>query len=793
MKKALLAVALVISFAGAAQTINIPDAALKAKLTGPNVASVVSAYPEAFNNSVDTNGDGEIQTSEAAAVYGLKLSTSTTTTTGDITSLEGIQYFPNLKVLNCSGNNIASFDVTTLGNLEKLQFDQNHTQSLNVSGLSNLKTITCSSNNLTALNLSGLAQLQNFGCYNNNLTSLDLAGLNNLQYLDFSSNQVASIASPILPSVMSLMCNDNQLSAIDLHQFPNLQYANCGGNPISSINLDAMTHLTDLSVSNTLVTQIDCSQSSVQRLTCNGNPQLTYINVQNNQVSSGDPDMLDYPFHFMGLPLLTGVCVDLGEEQWMANAGIDPATVSIYYGPNCSGNPSNAYNFISGVFKFDAANDGCDAGDSPMEGLSTGMTINGGAPMYAFSNAAGQYHFIAAQNNVVITPSLVNPDYFTISPPSYNYNFIDTGNSYTADFCVTPNGFHPDLETYLSMGSASPGFNALYTIIYRNKGNQAQSGSLTFTFDDAVLDYVIANNPPASQATNTLSWNFTNLLPFETRQIIVMLNLNSPVETPPLNSGDQLTFITAITSDLADQNPADNEDTAVQTVVNSYDPNEKSVSEGDKIGISEIDNYLHYTILFQNMGTADAVNVSVKDMLSDNLDTSTLQVISASHPYRSTLTAGNKLDFNFENINLPPASVNEAGSHGFVTFKIKPKNTLVVDDIIDNTASIYFDFNSPIVTNTVSTTVAALGNADFQRDNFALYPNPAGNSVSIDLNGTSGVKSIGIYNTLGQLVAKIVDRPVGNVTADISGLRTGTYFVQIVTEEGKTTKKLLKI
>jgi len=174
-------------------------------------------------------------------------------------------------------------------------------------------------------------------------------------------------------------------------------------------------------------------------------------------------------------------------------------------------------------------------------------------------------------------------------------------------------------------------------------------------------------------------------------------------------------------------------------------------------------------------------------MLSDNLDASTLQLVSASHPCRTTLTQSNKLEFFFEGIALPAVGDDEPASHGYVTFKIKPKNTLNIGNTIQNAASIYFDFNAPIVTNSLTTTVTSLGTGQVADAAFVLYPNPAKNTVSIESDAT--IDTISVRNALGQLVISLT----GQTTVDISGLARGTYFLQITSSEGKATKKLIKL
>ena len=110
-----------------------------------------------------------------------------------------------------------------------------------------------------------------------------------------------------------------------------------------------------------------------------------------------------------------------------------------------------------------------------------------------------------------------------------------------------------------------------------------QGGTVNLAFADTVLDLVFANPATSGQLINNLSWNFTNLQPFETREIAFTFNVNSPIETPAVNAGDVLHFTAAITSAATDETPTDNTCAFNQTAVNSLDPNDKTCLEGATI------------------------------------------------------------------------------------------------------------------------------------------------------------------------------------------------------------------
>ncbi len=140
----------------------------------------------------------------------------------------------------------------------------------------------------------------------------------------------------------------------------------------------------------------------------------------------------------------------------------------------------------------------------------------------------------------------------------------------------------------------------------------------------------------------------------------------------------------------------------------SKDPNEKQVfPEGYILG----DESLIYQVDFQNVGNDTAFDVVVVDTLDPNLDMSTFTPISASYPPVFEAN-GSELTFTFRNIQLPDSTTDETNSNGFVKYSIKPLPGLTEGTIIENRASIYFDFNEPIVTNTVYNEICVDGDGD---------------------------------------------------------------------------------
>ncbi|ESU25327.1 hypothetical protein FLJC2902T_31350 [Flavobacterium limnosediminis JC2902] len=448
------------------------------------------------------------------------------------------------------------------------------------------------------------------------------------------------------------------------------------------------------------------------------------------------------------------------------------------------------YNFVQGQTRFDSNNNDCDLNDNLFTNLKI-QVVSGANNNYFIANTTGNYSTAFTNGSHTITPVFENPNYFIASPSTVNVTFPTQASPFTQNFCITANGTHPDLEVaILPVNPARPGFDAVYKLIYKNKGTNTQSGTLNLNFDDSILDLVSANPVATNQTVNNLSWNFTNLQSFETREIMLTMNVNSPMETPAVNGGDVLNYTATITSVATDETPNDNTLAFNQTVVNSFDPNDKTCLQGATIAPGEVGKYVHYMIRFENNGTANAQNIVVKDMIdTNNFDINSLVPIKGSHSFVTNISSGNKVDFIFENINLP---FDNANNDGFVAFKIKTKPTLVVGNTFSNSASIYFDYNFPIVTNTATTTIAALSNHDFSfATYFMLYPNPVNDILNIETKQTIEVSSINIYNQLGQLVV-VVPNAQNVSKVDVSNLASGNYFIKINSDKGTSNTKFIK-
>ena len=776
------------------QTVNIPDLGFKSKLLEADTWNDIARNLEGNSSKVDLNNNGIIEVSEALNIKQLNIGGA------NINTLTGINYFTNLEYLDCSSNNIVALNVSQLTNLEFLHCFSSNIVTLNVAGLYNLKYLNCSQNSLSALDLDGVTSLEHLNCANNNLSVLELGELTALTNLLCEANYLSVLDVSNSSNLFELICSQNDLTLLNIDGITTLDYLDCSYNNLTTLNTFSLytiqtlhchqNMLTELNVSNSSLllglvcdnnhlTQLDLENTKVHYLTCQAN-DIEYLNIKNGE------DLVYYSTIYN--PLLKYICLDESEYE-IVTAVVYENLQSLVINSYCSFTPGGDFYTINGTNMIDANNDGCNASDVSMPNLKFNFT-NGIQSGSLLSNQLGEYSIPVAEGTHTITPILENPTFFNVSPSTVSVTFPETTSPFTQNFCITPNGIHPDLEVaILPTTPARPGFDANYKLIIKNKGNTLQSGSVSFNYYDAVLDYIIANPVFTTQAEGSLTWDFANLEPFETREFDIVLNVNSPMETPAVNGDDVLNYTATITSDQADELPLDNTFTLPQIVVNSFDPNDKTCLEGTSITPNMIGKYVHYMIRFENTGTFAAENIVVKDMIDTaKFDVSSLVALNGSHPYTTRIT-GNKVEFIFENINIP---FDDANNDGYVVFKVKTLPTLVLGDTFSNSASIYFDYNFPIVTDPAVTTFAVLGNEDFEFNNyFTLYPNPTNGILNITSKQAIEMQTITIYNALGQKVVAVPNAK-GISSVDVSSLAPGNYFIKIVSDKGTSNTKFIK-
>ena len=831
-----------------AQIVDIPDANFKRAL---------------IDQGVDTNGDGEIQVSEAELVEKLDLRIRS------ISNMVGIEYFKSLKVLNAYSNDITQIDITNNINLEELDLSDNEFTEIDLTKNVNLRILEIAGNDLLELDISRNLLLQELYARNSSdileidvrsnalLEVLDLASWLRLKELDVSNNLLLrelNISGADLTEIdlrnninlEKLECFNMEWDEIDISKNLKLKFLDLSRNNFSELDISDHVHLEILELKsnelnelnvdkNTVLEYLGCSINNIEEIDISNNALLRTLNISDNKLKGlnlssnkrlssilcrdnnlteldlsnnsriNDVFLQNNNLSFLNIKngrseravTLEGndnlffVCCD-GEELGRMEDIISDNGFNCELNRYCSFNPGGAEYSIKGRILFDSENNKCNAGQGiPIPYFKMEISENSQSGFW-YANENGNIEIKVTDGDYTISSDSGYSNLFESSPNMLSISFPDDGDTIIQDFCITPKEEIQDLEiTIVPLGRARPGFDSNYKIIYENKGTTVASGEVHFFFQDNLMELVSATPMEDDNGDSHLVWNYENLLPFGSREILVTMELNRPTDNPPLNGDEIVTFKAKIDPSDNDHTTSDNQTRLSQVVVNSYDPNDKTCLEGNSVTEEMIGEYVHYMIRFENTGTAEAINVVVTDSLdTSRFDVESLEIVEASHDMKARIDDGHVAVFYFADILLP---FEDATNDGYVVFKIKTLPTLQIGDSFENTAEIYFDYNFPIVTNTTSTSIDVVSSVENVLESditVNVFPNPAQDNLTI--TSESPIKSLTIYTTEGRVLQQ--RSFVGNrsqLQVDVAGLDGGMYLIEVFTEKGSMIDKIL--
>lgn len=385
---------------------------------------------------------------------------------------------------------------------------------------------------------------------------------------------------------------------------------------------------------------------------------------------------------------------------------LHPKKPHAIYQPQLDVNLYRISNFLQGnyqisgfVFNDENINQVIDSSESKLESIAINLNAN----TTDYSNQNGEFLFGADQgaNNI----SINIPQFWSLTSSQTSINLLLSPTNQIEDSLFL--GLHADTTVYScesQLIGSFPRCNTIgnYWISLHNIGTVNTSGIIELILDDS-LTFINSQITTDSIIGNSYFWHYDEVNP------LTFSTFNVAVQFPNYLSAGHVVTSVLINHDFDSTGVIINttSDTLNQTIVCGYDPNDKSVEPKgiDSLGFVTNDKVMEYLVRFQNTGNDTVFNVKIVDQLHENLDPSTLEILSYSHPLNYQIQPTGKLIFNLNNILLPDSSINFLGSQGFIKYKVAMKPNLAAGKKIKNHANIYFDQNPPVVTNTTLNTI----------------------------------------------------------------------------------------
>lgn len=636
--------------------------------------------------------------------------------------------------------------------------------------------------------INRLSKLEYLKVNNNQLTSLpDLP--DSLGILQIGANYLTSL--PDLPEgLWDLNMGENLVTSLpDLP--PGLTHLYCNNNPLTSLP-DLPETLGELHTQNCQLNSLPDLPPNLYHLNCSNNFGLTCLPILPESLTEtgfSPPGHLQFPG--------TGItCIPNMPDAALSSA------LPICIDGDVANNPNNcpALTGILGYASLD--NDlSCDHsyGDESLQNLNVMLIGSSGTVVESTTTLVdGSYHFES-----------IPLDNYIVRLDTSNTPFINCGGSpleiavdFTTGTTVSSVNFSLDCDSYdlgtsavTPIGWVFPGEEHLLKIatgdlaaFYSASCTSALSGSVEVAVSGPII---YQSEIPGSATPNSVSSNvFTYLISdFGSIDFFNHFGLRFACDTTA-SDDDTICVTVTIQSSTSDEiNLSNNVFEFCYPVVNSYDPNDKQVSL-NKVSPG-FDDWLQYTIRFQNTGSAPAFNIKLKDTLSSQFDIQTFRLLNYSHTVSATIS-NNLLSFYFNDIMLPDSNSNPEGSIGFVQFKIKLNEPMILNDQVDNRAYIYFDFNPPIITNYATTICTS--SKTFDDDGPTPYPNPSSTEISFYLpeGFVDNQTNIYILSPSGAILKAYNFITDGLINIDISELNSGVYFIRATSNGQEVVSRFIK-
>ena len=734
MKKIVLNIIAVVvfSFGVTAQNVNIPDANFKACLL-------------AYSN-INTNGDSEIQVSEANAFTG-----GFNCVNQNISDLTGIEAFTSMIILDCSNNNLNSLDISQNTALKRLFCAGNNLNNLDVTQNSLLEYIVCGDNNLNSLDISQNTNLYNFQCQNNNLSSIDVSPHWNLTIFRCQDNNLLSLDVSNNTQLQDFQCQNNQLTSLNIKNVNwSVFWVNASSNPnLTCIEVDDVTTATAASTNIDVQTSFSTSCSAIVNI-----PDAnfkTYL-VGNNSINTN----MDSEIQVSEAEAFTGT-IDCNNKSISDLTGIE-AFVNLTK-LICSYNSISNLNVSqnTALTELRLTNNDVSTLDVSQNTALTFLKFQG--------NNIGS---IDISQNIVLVELYCNYN---------NFSSIDLSQNTVLEklYCNGNDLTTLDLSQNTALKTLFCGENYNLTNL-----DLSQNTALTLLHIEYPSVFGNMSTIDISQCINleNILSAYSGLTSLDVSQNTNLKYLscwNNYITTLDLSQNPNLVSVQCHYNNLAELN-LKNIDPSTCGMVASNNPNLTCIEVDDVAAATAawigIDSQTSFS---ESCGIIPVTSIAVQGQAG----ATTISTLGGTLQMEASVLPMNATDgtYTWGIINLTGSA--DIDANGLVTA------------ITDGTIKVTVTANDGSGVNgseniTISNQSSSIGELK-TIPNISIYPNPANAQLTIDVKAK--IETISIMDIMGQTVKTIVEP---DNTVNVSDLTKGIYFLQIQIENALVSRKIIK-
>lgn len=729
------------------QSLNL-EGNFKTKLLASSSGNTIAKDLNGNYFAIDSNGDGDINKSEAEEVAELNISNS------NIGEVNGVFHFKNLVKLDCSNNNLMFLELQGFENLETVKSNDNQLREVYLQYNPSLKNLDLSNNEIEYINIANLISLNNVNLSGNHLNGLSFqdGSIVNIQSLNVSNNPslttICKDISDILPATGSISQNTYNVpymnpafTAALLYSSPSNMVAKNLNNQYFKIdaNGDGILQLSELSQ----IKELDLNQAnynttmSLSSINTYGMTNLKKIIFN----GPGQENLGNITFHYWGTLYDVNLKGSPNLEYLAFNdqplRGIDFSNLALLSGIELSIEIFNINSF-------------------PKDGMRL-KYLKG-------ENCSSLSNINLEHQNAIEDIDLKSCTSLTQFNHNYEGHFpIGTIADPERLFLKTVN-----LEGCTNLTSINISKTQLINLNVKNCPNLneiiAYKGMLTTT------DNILMTNSP----------NIKSLSVTANKIISVDLSKMPSVETLDCNS-NLITSIQGASNKLKNLHVYNNNLTTFN--IHNF-PNLELIA----IGYNKF-------IDLDFSGHQKLKSIYIKDNPFNEWYDSNVPISNGDN-YLKSLNVNNCP--NMQNITLASSVLEKMyiknGTQETLFFEVASPSVFICCDAIEATAiqdQLNLMDNTTCAVYTDCVTGSVLSTQDIKnKETINIYPNPTKGDVNIKAD--SKIKSIEIYDAQGRIVQKQIN--INSLATQIS-LRnniSGVYIIKVITEKEIFTKKIIK-